>query len=68
MAVDEATKKRVDNWIKSENRNVFGDPQGTQYLGATPLFNSMTGLSKDRYEYILEKNPQLRDGAQGAGS
>ena len=60
MAVDEATKKRIDAWIKSEGRNDFGDPKGTNYAGGTPLFDMRTGRTRDRYDYILERNPQLK--------
>jgi len=62
MAVDEATKKRIDRWIKQKGLNPYGDPQGTMYLGGTPLFDERTGRTKDRYEYILERHPELRRG------
>lgn len=58
--IDDATKKRIDHWIRENNRNEFGDPPGTSYAGGTPLFNEMTGRQIDRYEYILKKNPELR--------
>ena len=57
--VDEKTRKRIDDWIERENRNPYGDERDTVYMGGTPLFNEMTGKSKDRYEYILEKHPEL---------
>ena len=60
MAVDEATKKRIDAWIKAEGRNDFGDPKGTNYAGGTPLFDMRTGRTRDRYDYILERNPHLK--------
>lgn len=58
--IDEATKQRVDRWVRENNRNEYGDPQGTAYAGGTPLFNELTGRQLDRYEYILKKNPSLR--------
>jgi len=58
--VDDATKKRIDAWIRANNRNDYGDPKGTVYAGGTPLFNEMTGRTVDRYEYILQRNPELR--------
>jgi hypothetical protein len=61
MSVDEGTRKRIDAWIRENNRNEFGDPQGTVYAGGTPLFNEMTGRTLDRYEYILKKHPELRN-------
>lgn len=50
-------KQQIDAWTKANNRNAYGDPQGTVYAGGTPLFNEMSGESKDKYEYILEKHP-----------
>lgn len=60
MSVDETTKKRIDKWIEDNKLNPYGDPRDTMYLGGTPLFNEATGKSKDKYEYILEKHPELR--------
>lgn len=59
MSVDEKTKRRIDDWIKDENLNPYGDPRDTVYMGGTPLFNEMTGQTKDRYQYILDKHPEL---------
>ena len=60
MAVDEATKKRVDRWIKDNNRNSFGDSKDTMYAGGTPLFDERSGKTHDRYEYILKRHPELK--------
>src|SRR5205807_4606487 len=60
MAVDDETKKRVDRWIKEKKRNPYGDDQGTAYMGGTPLFDERTGRTKDKYDYILDKHPELR--------
>ena len=59
---DEETKKRIDRWIQENNRNPYGDPKDTMYAGGTPLFDERTGNSKDKYDYILEKHPELRKG------
>ncbi len=58
--IDEATRKRIDLWIRKKGLNPYGDPADTVYAGGTPLFNERTGKTKDRYEYILEKHPDLR--------
>jgi hypothetical protein len=50
-------KKWIDDQIKREGLNEFGDPKNTSYMGGTPLFNEMTGETKDRYDYILGKHP-----------
>lgn len=60
MAIDEATKQRIDRWIAETGRNPFGDPPGTVYAGGTPLFDEATGETIDRYEYILRRHPELR--------
>ena len=60
MSVDEATKRRIDRWIKENNRNPYGDEPDTMYMGGTPLFDERTGRSRDKYEYILDKHPELR--------
>lgn len=59
MSADDATKQRIDRWIKDNNRNPYGDPQGTMYAGGTPLFDERTGKTKDKYDYILGKHPEL---------
>ena len=62
MSVDDETKKRIDRWIKENNRNPYGDSPDTMYAGGTPLFDERSGKSRDKYEYILEKHPELRKG------
>ncbi len=62
MPVDDKTKKRIDRWIKDNRRNPYGDPPDTMYLGGTPLFDERTGRTKDKYDYVLEKHPELRKG------
>ncbi len=62
MAIDEATKARIDRWIKEKKLNRYGDPKETVYAGGTPLFDERTGRTRDRYEYILERHPELREG------
>lgn len=60
MAVSDEQKKQIDDWIKKSGRNEYGDPKGTVYAGGNPLFDEMSPGLKDRYEYILGKNPHLR--------
>lgn len=60
MPVDEATKRKIDRWIEENKLNPFGDSSGTMYAGGTPLFDERTGRSRDRYEYILERHPELK--------
>ncbi len=60
MSIDETTKQRIERWIKEKKRNPYGDPPDTVYAGGSPLFNEMTGHIRDKYDYILEKHPELR--------
>jgi hypothetical protein len=60
-AVDEQLHRRIDEWIARNGLNTYGDPPGTMYMGGTPLFDEATGAVKDRYLYILEKHPELKD-------
>jgi len=54
-----AVKQEIDEWLQKNGLNEYGDPEGTSYIGGTPLFDETSGETKDKYEYILEKNPQL---------
>lgn len=53
-------KAQIDAWIRANGYNEYGDPQGTMYIGGTPLFNEQTGETIDRYDYILHQHPELR--------
>ena len=57
--VSETVRNRIDQWIKANELNQFGDPIDSVYLGGNPLFDETTGITMDRYEYILSKNPEL---------
>ena len=50
-------KEQIGNWIIENNLNQYGDPEGTFYIGGTPLFNEQTSQTIDRYEYILNSYP-----------
>ena len=59
-SVDPETRTRIDRWIKEKGRNPYGDSKDTMYAGGTPLFDERTGRKRDKYEYILERHPELR--------
>ena len=59
MAMSDKVKRQIDDWIKREGRNQYGDPQGTMYAGGNPLFDERSPRLKDRYEYILSRHPEL---------
>ncbi|MCK5510254.1 hypothetical protein KAI65_01765 [Candidatus Parcubacteria bacterium] len=52
-------KEKIDKWLEENNLNRYGDSMGIFYVGGTPLFNEVTGESKERFEYILEKIPDI---------
>lgn len=56
MPLTEKQKKLIDERIRREGLNEFGDPPGTVYAGGTPLFDMRTGTFLDRYEYILSRH------------
>ncbi|HVF10614.1 MAG TPA: hypothetical protein VNA16_07420 [Abditibacteriaceae bacterium] len=60
MAIDNKLKRKIDEWIKREERNEYGDPKATVYAGGNPLFDERSPHLKDRYEYILARHPELR--------
>lgn len=49
----------IEFWLKEEGLNTYGDPDGTMYIGGTPLFDEATGKQKDRFMYIVEKHEGL---------
>jgi hypothetical protein len=61
MAITDDQKKKIDDWIRKNDRNEYGDPKGTHYAGGNPLFDERRPGLKDKYEYVLEKNPGLRE-------
>ncbi|MBT3785922.1 hypothetical protein HOF92_13185 [bacterium] len=50
---------RIEDHLKENNLNQYGDPVGTIYTGGTPLFNEGSGEIRSRMEYLLEKFPEL---------
>lgn len=54
-----AVKQAIDNWIKANGLNEYGDRRGSIYPGGTPLFDEMTGKRLTRYQYIIENHPEF---------
>ena len=52
-------KEAVDTWLTLNGFNRYGDPIGTYYTGGTPLFDEITGAARDRFEYILDVQPDI---------
>lgn len=58
-SLTDSVKSEIDQWLEKKGLNQYGDPADTVYAGGSPLFDETTGESKDKYEYILEKNPEI---------
>lgn len=50
-------KNAIENWIIRNGLNQYGDTQDTVYTGGTPLVDSATGATIDRFDYIVSKHP-----------
>jgi len=48
-------QKRIDQWVKKNNLNKYGDPKGTQYAGAGQP-QGLDGAQVNRFQYILSKH------------
>ena len=50
----------VDAYLASKNLDKYGHPDGTMYMGGTPLFDERTGERKDRLEYGYSRQPEAK--------
>lgn len=49
----------LDRVLKEAGLNAYGDPPGTVYAGATPLFDEATGRRLTLREYVFARRPDL---------
>jgi hypothetical protein len=61
MGFSQDAKAKIDDWLKNNNLNRYGDPIGTNYEKGTPLIDASTGANIDRFDYILGRVPDLMD-------
>jgi predicted Holliday junction resolvase-like endonuclease len=61
IEINDDIKKQVENWIEDNDLNRYGDIVGTIYAGGTPLFDEVTSKAIDRYYYIINSHPELKD-------
>jgi hypothetical protein len=52
-------KRKIDAWLEENGYNRYGDPADIIYLSGSPLLDENTGEAKERFEYILEKVPDV---------
>jgi hypothetical protein len=55
-----AVEACVDRWLKEHKLDSYGNREGTMYAGGTPLFNEATGESRNRLDYVFERQPEAR--------
>lgn len=51
-------KVAIDAWILQNGLNTYGDAIDTAYAGGSPLVSEGTGVTLDRYQYIVSKHPE----------
>ena len=55
ISPEELSKIRL--WIKDNNLDDYGNPEGTIYAGGNPLFDEKTEETMLIYDYLLKNNP-----------
>lgn len=53
LDLPEEEEEEIASWIEENDLNKYGDPQDTNYIGGTPLFNEETGEYQERYDYLV---------------
>jgi hypothetical protein len=64
----QAQENCVDKWLTEKKMDRYGSPEGTMYAGGTPLFDERTGESRDRLDYVYERQPEARKACAGAAA
>ncbi|ADO72305.1 hypothetical protein [Stigmatella aurantiaca] len=64
----QAKEACLDQWLKARKLDPYGNDEGTMYMGGTPLFNEATGETKDRLEYVYQKQPESKKACLEAGA
>jgi len=52
-------KLKIDEYLANKKLNEYGDDVDTVYTGGTPLFNEVTGETLEKYEFLINKFPEL---------
>lgn len=48
-------KQRIDNYLRANKMNQYGDPSGTIYPEGNPLIDERTGALMNRYDFVLAR-------------
>ncbi|HVG57329.1 MAG TPA: hypothetical protein VNA24_02150 [Hyalangium sp.] len=62
----QAQESCVDKWLTEKKLDRYGNAEGTMYAGGTPLFDERTGESRDRLDFVYERQPEARKACAGA--
>jgi hypothetical protein len=62
----QAQESCVDKWLTEKKLDRYGNAEGTMYAGGTPLFDERTGESRDRLDYVYERQPEAQKACAGA--
>lgn len=61
IQLSETQKSFIDSELIARGLNIYGDPEGTVYMGGSPLFDESTGQITDRHEYVMRRHPGILD-------
>jgi hypothetical protein len=48
----------VDRWLAARALDAYGSPQGTMYMGGTPLFDEASGKRTSRQAFLAAHQPE----------
>lgn len=54
----EAQEECVNRWLQAHGLDGFGSPQGTVYMGGTPLFDEATGKNTTRQAFLASHHSE----------
>jgi hypothetical protein len=54
----QAEEACVNRWLQAHGLDGFGSPQGTMYLGGSPLFDEATGRNTTRQAFLAAHQPE----------
>lgn len=52
-------KQKIDQWLSENGLNRYGDSEGVFYPDGSPLFDEELGENMERFEYILNRYPDI---------
>jgi len=56
----QAQEACLDKWLQGKKLDRYGHAEGTMYAGGSPIFNEMTGESRERLDYVYERQPDAK--------